>query len=112
MSREYFQKRLQSASGEFDAQACLQVLDAAKLAPAVLSLACDLVGATQQAERWEAEEKAKNKEAWALQQKAGGRLEEAELCGRKVEEYRKEEAQLRRQIKEAIERSQKEGGKA
>lgn len=80
-----------------------------KLAQEVLSLACDLVGATQQAERWEAEEKAKNKEAWALQQKAGWRLEEAALCGRKVEEYRKEEAQLRRQIKEAIERSQKEG---
>lgn len=34
MSREYFQKRLHAASGEFDAQACLQVLDAAKLAPA------------------------------------------------------------------------------
>lgn len=105
MSREYFQKRLQSASGEFDAQACLQVLDAAKLAPADPAHLRQLSSGRPRTPR--SKPRSGSRSASAL--KCGPM---AELCGRKVEEYRKEEAQLRRQIKEAIERSQKEGGKA
>lgn len=83
-----------------------------KLAQEVLLLARDLVHATKSAERLEAEEKSKSENAKALQEQAGNYFAAAQGCGKHAEQLRKEEAHLRRQIKEAIERSQKEGGKA
>lgn len=83
-----------------------------KLAQEVLSLARDMVHATKSAERLEAEEKSRSENARALQEQAGNYFAAAQGCGKHAEQLRKEEAQLRRQISEAIERSQKEGGKA
>lgn len=83
-----------------------------KLAQEVLSLARDMVHATKSAERLEAEEKSRSENAKALQGQAGNYFAAAQGCGKHAEQLRKEEAQLRRQIREAIERVQKKGGKA
>lgn len=82
-----------------------------KLAREVLSLARDLVHAEKSTNRLEAEEKSKSAEAKRLQALAGDFYSASQACGKHAEQLRKEEAHLRRKIKEAIERSQKEGGK-